>query len=116
MLNADFLLSRRPGNDEPRQAPLGLARIAMLACLVPVGAGLAACKEQTAAAAQQASPPPPMQVGVIAVKPQPVTRLTELPGRISAVISADVRPQVSGIIQTRLFTEGSEVTQGQQLY
>jgi len=85
----------------------------MLACLVPIGAGLAGCKEETAAAAPQ-SPPP--QVGVVAVEPQPVARMTELPGRISAVLSADVRPQVSGIIQTRLFTEGSEVAQGQQLY
>jgi membrane fusion protein, multidrug efflux system len=114
MLDADSTLSCRPGRDERRQAPLSLARIVMLACFVPIGAGLAACKEQTAAAAQQS--PPPLQVGVIAVKPQPVTRMTELPGRISAVLSADVRPQVSGIIQTRLFTEGSEVAQGQQLY
>jgi membrane fusion protein (multidrug efflux system) len=86
----------------------------MLACLVPIGVGLAACKEETAAAAPQ--PPPPPQVGVMVVAPQPVERKTELPGRISAVLSADVRPQVTGIVQTRLFTEGSEVTQGQQLY
>src|ERR1700730_3634297 len=115
MLEADSTLSCRPDRDERRQAPLSLARIVMLACFVPIGAGLAAGKEQTAAAAQQ-SPPPPLQVGVIAVKPQPVTRMTDLPGRISAVLSADVRPQVSGIIQTRLFTEGSEVARGQQLY
>src|SRR5882724_10343094 len=112
MRDADSTLSCRPGKDERRQAPLSLARIVMLACFVPIGAGLAACKEQTAAAATQQSPPPPLQVGVIAVKPQPVTRMTDLPGRISAVLSADVRPQVSGIIQTRLFTEGSEVAQG----
>ncbi len=87
----------------------------MLASLVPIAAGLAACKEQTAAAAATQAPPPP-QVGVMVVQPQPVERKTELPGRISAVLSADVRPQVTGIIQTRLFTEGSEVTQGQQLY
>ena len=88
----------------------------MFASLVPIGAGLAACKQETAAAAAQQSAPQPPQVGVIVVAPQPVERKTELPGRISAVLSADVRPQVTGIIQTRLFTEGSEVTQGQQLY
>ena len=88
----------------------------MFASLVPIGAGLAACKQETAAAAAQQSAPQPPQVGVIVVAPQPVERKTELPGRISAVLSADVRPQVTGIIQTRLVTEGSEVTQGQQLY
>ena len=88
----------------------------MFASIVPIGAGLAACKQETAAAAAQQSAPPPPQVGVIVVAPQPVERKTELPGRISAVLSADVRPQVTGIIQTRLFTEGSEVKEGQSLY
>jgi len=44
----------------------------------------------------------------------PIT--TELPGRVNAYRVADVRPQVSGIIQKRLFVEGSEVKAGQQLY
>src|SRR5579871_4507510 len=113
MLDPRSALLRRPDRNETRQASLDMARIALLACLLLIGAGLAACKEVAAVAAPQ-SPPP--QVGVITVAPQPVTRLTELPGRIAAVLSADVRPQVSGIIQTRLFTEGSEVAQGQQLY
>jgi membrane fusion protein (multidrug efflux system) len=42
--------------------------------------------------------------------------MTELPGRISALRSAEVRPQISGVIQRRLFTEGSLVRQGQPLY
>src|SRR3546814_11963651 len=41
---------------------------------------------------------------------------TELPGRTSAYRIADVRPQVSGIILKRLFTEGGDVQAGQQLY
>ena len=48
--------------------------------------------------------------------PHPVEITTELPGRTTAYRSADVRPQVSGLIQKRLFTEGSEVHEGQQLY
>jgi membrane fusion protein (multidrug efflux system) len=55
-------------------------------------------------------------VGVVTVHPEPVERTTELPGRTSAVLTSDVRPQVSGVILKRLFTEGSEVTEGQQLY
>jgi membrane fusion protein (multidrug efflux system) len=47
---------------------------------------------------------------------QPVTITTDLPGRMAAYRVAEVRPQVSGVIVKRLFTEGSEVKAGQQLY
>ena len=60
--------------------------------------------------------PPPAKVGVVTLKAQPVTITTELPGRTVAYRVAEIRPQVSGIIQKRLFVEGSEVKQGQQLY
>jgi membrane fusion protein (multidrug efflux system) len=50
------------------------------------------------------------------VKPQSVTLTTELPGRTSAHLVAEVRPQVGGIVQKRLFTEGSDVKAGQVLY
>lgn len=68
--------------------------------------------------AQQASsmPPPAPEVGVYTIEAQAVTLTTELPGRTAAFRVAEVRPQVSGIVQKRLFTEGSEVEQGQQLY
>jgi membrane fusion protein (multidrug efflux system) len=52
----------------------------------------------------------------VTVHPQPVARTIELPGRTSAVMTSDGRPQVSGVILKRLFTEGSEVKEGQQLY
>ncbi len=50
------------------------------------------------------------------IEPQPVTITTELPGRTAPFEIADVRPQVGGIIQARLFTEGSIVKAGQVLY
>ena len=56
------------------------------------------------------------EVGVVTLKPQKVALTVELPGRSRAVRDSDVRPQVDGIILKRLFTEGSEVTEGQQLY
>ncbi len=79
--------------------------------LAVLAASLAACSKD-------AEPPAPgkPQVSVVEVKAEPVSLSTELPGRTSAYRNAEVRPQVSGIIQKRLFTEGGEVQAGQQLY
>jgi membrane fusion protein (multidrug efflux system) len=66
--------------------------------------------------AGQKPPSGPPEVGVITVQPQRVSVTTELPGRTSAFLVAEVRPQVSGIIQKRVFTEGSDVKAGQLLY
>ncbi len=67
---------------------------------------------------QAAAPPPsgPSEVGVITVATQRVVLTTELPGRTSPNLIAEVRPQVGGIIQKRLYTEGSDVKAGQLLY
>jgi membrane fusion protein (multidrug efflux system) len=59
---------------------------------------------------------PPPTVGVITIEPQPVVLTTDLPGRTSPYEVAEVRPQVGGIIQARLFQEGSIVRAGQVLY
>lgn len=60
--------------------------------------------------------PPTPEVGVVTVRDQQVVLTTELPGRTSAYLVAEVRPQVSGIIQKRLFEEGSVVKKGDVLY
>jgi RND family efflux transporter MFP subunit len=60
--------------------------------------------------------PPPARVSVVTLAPTPVPITTELPGRVAAFRVADVRPQVNGIVLKRLFVEGSEVREGQQLY
>lgn len=68
---------------------------------------------------KQELPPPPRQtpqVGVVTLESQPYVLTHELPGRTAAYRIAEVRPQVDGIIQKRLFSEGSEVKAGQQLY
>jgi len=59
---------------------------------------------------------PPPEVAVIVIQPERVTLTTELPGRTSPYLVAEVRPQVSGIVQKRLFTEGSDVKEGDVLY
>ncbi|HQP25759.1 MAG TPA: hypothetical protein PLP16_11365, partial [Smithellaceae bacterium] len=59
------------------------------------------CERQPKNAAPQAGPP---EVSVVTMQPERVTITTELSGRTSAYLIAEVRPQVSGIIQKRLFT------------
>ena len=68
----------------------------------------------TAPAAGQQPPPP--QAGVLVVKPQTVVVTENLPARLEASREAVIQPQVSGIVQKRLFEEGSLVRAGQQLY
>jgi membrane fusion protein, multidrug efflux system len=61
-------------------------------------------------------PPPPAAVKVVTLKTEPVSLTTELPGRTVAYRVAEIRPQVNGVIQKRMFVEGSDVKAGQQLY
>lgn len=72
---------------------------------------LAACNSEQAAAPSQQ-----LQVSVVSLHPQPVAITAELPGRVSANLIAEIRPQVSGIIKSRLFREGGEVKTGDVLY
>jgi membrane fusion protein (multidrug efflux system) len=83
-----------------------------LALVLSTAAALGGCTQAQA----QAGPAPPVEVGVITLAPRPVALSTDLPGRTNAVLVADVRPQVSGLLQKRIFTEGAEVRAGQQLY
>ena len=71
----------------------------------------------TACNRRQTAPPARIpEVAVVVVQPQKVVLTTELPGRTSAFRVAEIRPQVSGLILKRLFTEGSDVVAGQMLY
>ena len=72
---------------------------------------LAACSGTEAPPPQAATP-----VTVVTLKSETVTLTRELPGRTSAFLIAEVRPQVSGIVGRRLFTEGGLVKAGQPLY
>lgn len=71
------------------------------------------------AACGGAAPPPQQPVGavtVVTLKSEAVTLTRELPGRTTAFLIAEVRPQVNGIVKRRLFTEGGLVRAGQPLY
>jgi membrane fusion protein (multidrug efflux system) len=66
---------------------------------------------------QQAAPQSGMpEVAIVTVNPERVVLSTELPGRTSAYFVAEIRPQVNGIVQERLFNEGSDVKAGSVLY
>jgi membrane fusion protein (multidrug efflux system) len=93
-----------------------LTALRLAGATLAVLAGLAACGKKDAPAPGAAGPKPPPEVGVLAVHAQPVALQTELPGRVEAVRTAQVRARVNGVVQKRLFTEGSEVKAGQLLF
>ncbi|MET3218666.1 UNVERIFIED_ORG: membrane fusion protein (multidrug efflux system) [Burkholderia territorii] len=72
---------------------------------------LAACGKK-----ESAPPPQTPEVGVVTVQPQAVPVFTDLPGRTSAFLVAQVRARVDGIVLRREFTEGTDVKAGQRLY
>ncbi|WP_327754156.1 efflux RND transporter periplasmic adaptor subunit [Sphingobium sp. SJ10-10] len=82
--------------------------VGLLACASTLALG--GCGQQ-----QQPAPPPPA-VGIVNVTVEAAPLVTELPGRIAAVETAEVRPQINGVIRRRLFTEGALVRAGQLLY
>jgi membrane fusion protein (multidrug efflux system) len=82
-----------------------------LSVILFIGLIISGCGEKKAD-----GPPPMPEVAVITIQTKPVVTTTELSGRTSANQVAEVRPQVGGIIQKRLFTEGSNVAAGQELF
>lgn len=77
---------------------------------------MALCFLAAACGAQKPPKKGPVEVGVVTLTAQNVTVSTELPGRTASTMMSEVRPQVTGVIQKRLFTEGSYVHAGQPLY
>ncbi|MEJ7930889.1 efflux RND transporter periplasmic adaptor subunit [Ramlibacter sp. AN1015] len=94
--------------------PLPLFRSLVLS--LAVASVLAGCGRQEAAPPPAAAAPPPPDVGVVTVNPGPVGLVTELPGRLEASRVAQVRARAAGIVQERLFREGSDVKAGQALF
>ncbi|HCZ8662198.1 TPA: efflux RND transporter periplasmic adaptor subunit [Citrobacter braakii] len=89
------------------------ARFSLLPSFIIMSAVLlAGCNDQGETQAHPAEP----QVNVHVVEKAPLAVTTELPGRTTAFRIAEVRPQVSGIVLKRNFTEGSDVEAGQSLY
>ena len=110
---AASLASARPSSALSTFLRSGLAMAAAVALL-------AACGNKDQAAAGPGGPPggmpPPPEVGVVVATPQAVGLVTELPGRLEASRVAQVRARAAGILQKRLFREGSDVRAGQPLF
>ncbi|WP_270174756.1 efflux RND transporter periplasmic adaptor subunit [Diaphorobacter sp. ED-3] len=88
---------------------------AALAVALATALALGACGQKSDAPAAGASPRAP-EVGVVTVQPRDIGLVTELPGRLEASRVAEVRARAAGILQKRLFREGSDVKAGQQLF
>jgi membrane fusion protein (multidrug efflux system) len=96
--------------------PISFARPSLVLGVLATLALLTACGDKPAAAGAPGGNRPPPEVGVLAVKFEPVALQTELPGRVEPVRVAQVRARVNGVVLKRLFTEGSEVKAGQSLF
>lgn len=94
-----------------RQPPGLLAEWKAVLSALSCGLSVVACHRHA-----QAPPPPPPEVATVTVVPTRVLLTTELPGLTAPFRTAEITPQVSGLIQKRLFAEGSDVAEGQQLY
>ncbi len=101
-----------------RQPPPGLLAVTPPARTPHLALAALFCAVALASCTKQSGPatPPAPEVATITVTPQSLVLTTELPGRTAPYRIAEIRPQVSGLIQKRLFTEGAEVVAGQELY
>ena len=109
---AENSTARRGGSSQVTRISLGISGGLCLGLAITGMMLLSGCRQRQPAAA----PPPMAEVAVVTVQAQSVTLTTELPGRTSAYLIAEIRPQVSGLIQKRLFTEGANVQAGEVLY
>ena len=89
-------------------------RTVLLSSVIAATLALAACGKGDGAAPGGA--PPPTEVTVVTLKTENITLTRELSGRAAPSLIAEVRPQVSGIVKRRLFTEGGSVRAGEPLY
>ena len=95
------------------------AEFSSLRSMIVVGASallLTGCGSAKQEKSGRGAPKGPPEVGYIVIQPSSVPLVTELAGRTAAYQSSEVRPQVTGLIRRRFFTEGALVRQGQPLY
>lgn len=102
----------------PSRRSLGMPAFTLLTLAVAVIAAfsLSACSPAESQGAKPGGAPQAAKVGVVTLQSQRVELSAELAGRTVAYQTAEVRPQVTGIVKTRAFTEGSDVKAGQLLY
>lgn len=89
-----------------------LVRTATMTCLSVL---IASCGQE-GDDQQKAAAPPATPVSIVEVKPETLPVVTELPGRVSPMITANVLPRITGLVQKRVFEQGSTVNEGDLLY
>lgn len=94
-----------PPSPASRGLRLGFVAWGLAAALAVTVAGCS----RSETAAKGAAQPQVKEIGVVTLKPERMAFSTELSGRTVAPVIAEIRPQVGGIIQKRLFSEGSQV-------
>ncbi|HSB77722.1 MAG TPA: efflux RND transporter periplasmic adaptor subunit [Candidatus Methylomirabilis sp.] len=94
-----------------RESASGRGNLLAVSIVLASGLWLGGCNSS-----KSAPPPPVAEVATVTVQTERIVLTTDLPGRTSAYSMAEIRPQVSGIIQQRLFEEGAEIKVGQVLY
>ena len=110
--NRELATTHRPHRAPARRAPALIGLLSAVSLLASCGAG-------GGDAAQKGGgrgPKGPVKVGFVIVQPTAVPLTTELSGRVTALQTSEVRPQVAGLVRKRFFTEGAVVQQGQTLY
>lgn len=95
-----------------RRIPAHAVRLCGAGVVLALAVALTAC----GAKKEAPPPPPPVPVKVVTLKAESVSLTTDLPGRTVAYKVAEIRPQVSGVILKRMFVEGTDVKELQQLY
>lgn len=108
-----------PANPTPITVRFVAPKTSLLVPLLFIVAMLAACGKTPSADTPGAAPggaPPPAEVGVVSVATADVGLVVELPGRLEASRVAQVRARAAGILQKKLFREGSDVKAGQALF
>jgi len=111
---------------QPTAVPASARRVPSRFLLTAAAAGavlaiggailLSGCGKTSPAGANPFGPHGPAEIGVQTIIPRRIVEHSALSGRLSAVRVAEVRPQISGIVQKRVFTEGAEVQAGALLY
>jgi membrane fusion protein (multidrug efflux system) len=89
-----------------------LSKLSHKFTVVAFAVALTGCSDETA----QLPAAPLVKVAIVEVKPQKLPVVTELPGRVAPMVTADVRPRVTGIVLKRVFEQGSTVHEGDILY
>ena len=87
-------------------------------CKTLCPAGLILAGVLVSGCASKTAPPPagPVEVATVTLRPEKIVLTTELPGRTSAYLVAEIRPQVNGLLHKRLFEEGANIHEGDLLY